>query len=205
MLRKKDKNYLKGDGILELTLVYRGCLKPNGNKKSKQCIRRFIHKQLKQFFQEDPISRYWLPDSHDEKENTGEIIDSSIIQQVEGFSFAPLVTQQLNLIAELDITMLRPESPGSIVTKGGDIDNRIKTLLDSLRMPKVAAELPSNDSPKEDENPFFCLLEDDNLITKIRVSTDRLLEPCNDSKFVQLLIHVKIKPTRLTFDNLGFS
>ncbi len=83
------------------------------------------------------------------------------------------------------------------------IDNRLKTLLDSLRAPKELQELPKDDSPKNDEDPYFCLLEDDNLITKLSVVTDRLLEPYENSSEVQLMIPVTIKPTKLTYRNMG--
>jgi hypothetical protein len=77
---------------------------------------------------------------------------------------------------------------------GGDIDNRIKVLFDGLRMPEHTPELGG--VPLEvDENPFFCLLEDDSLITSVTVTTDRLLleknaeEKPND---VHLIIHVTV-------------
>src|SRR6185437_9442927 len=107
------------------------------------------------------------------------------------------------MVAELSITFLRPEPPGSLVTQGGDIDNRLKTLFDALRMPKDISELPPGDAPAEGETPFFCLLEDDNLITKIAVNTDRLLKPPPKPSHVVLLIHVTTKPTRLIWANIG--
>jgi hypothetical protein len=110
---------------------------------------------------------------------------------------------RLNLISELDITFLRPEAPGAIITKGGDIDNRIKTLLDGLRMPKDMTEIPTGDAPTADENPFYCLLEDDTLVTRLNVDADRLLEPVKDRSDVLLLIHVQIKWTQGTLENLS--
>jgi hypothetical protein len=99
--------------------------------------------------------------------------------------------------------MLRPEPPGSILTQAGDIDNRLKTLFDALKVPAEPDALPSNDNPKEDEKPFFCLLEDDNLITKISVETDRLLEQCSGPSEAVLLIHVTTKATRQSWANMG--
>ena len=77
------------------------------------------------------------------------------------FTFLPLVTQRLNLIAALQIHFLRRQEPRAIVSTGGDIDNRIKTLLDALRVPSNVSELLPNDSPNTDEYPFYCLLEDE--------------------------------------------
>jgi len=186
---------------MEFTLVYEGPLKADGNLHDKQKLRRIFHKQLQQLWKQEPLSRCGPPEGN-YLDDTPPETSLSIIQKVAGFSFAPLVTQRLHLVAELNITMLRPEAPGSIVTQGGDIDNRLKTLLDSLRMPKGAGEMPADDSPKENEDPFFCLLEDDNLITKVAVTTDRLLDPCDSLSHVHLMMHVKTKATRLTCGNM---
>src|SRR6266851_4870380 len=50
-----------------------------------------------------------------------------------GWNFVPLVTEELNLICGLDILFLRPSAPGQLVS-GGDLDNRLKTLFDALRI-----------------------------------------------------------------------
>ena len=57
-------------------------------------------------------------------------------------------------------------------------------------------------TPNADENPFFCLVEDDSLISSISVETDTLLEPIggvphqNDGR---LVVTIALKPTRLTW------
>jgi hypothetical protein len=94
--------------------------------------------------------------------------------QVCGGRFVPLISKAGGFTSSLEIPFLRRDNPGNPIASGGDIDNRIKVLLDGLRMPSTVAEL--GDLPIEtDENPFFCLLEDDNLITSVSVTTDRLL------------------------------
>ncbi len=165
---------------MELTLVYKGDLKANGSVEHKQEIRRVIHKQLKEWWKQTPFNDLKHP-------------SESLTKQVAGFRFFPLVTEARREVAELYLTMLRPEPPGCIISQGGDIDNRLKTLLDALRMPKVTTEIPGNDVPNADEVPFFCLLEDDKLITKLSVSTDQLLEPCLQKSVCLLLIHVQIR------------
>jgi hypothetical protein len=68
-------------------------------------------------------------------------------------------------------------------------------------MPKVEAEIPNGDLPQEDEDPFYCLLQDDSLITKISVDTDRLLGSNEKSNYVQLLIKVRTKGLSSTWFN----
>lgn len=100
--------------------------------------------------------------------------------------------------------MLGPEPPGHIVTQSGDIDNRIKTLLDALKKPELNA-LPGGSVPTSNENPFFCLLEDDNLIVSLAVETDRLLEPDVHPSEVELIIHVTTRQLRVLIGTIGLA
>ena len=85
--------------------------------------------------------------------------------------FIPLVTEEMGLRCKLDILFLRPEDSGTIYA-GGDLDNRIKTLFDALRIAKDKQELGGAEPSSE---PIYCLLEDDRLISEIRVNADQLL------------------------------
>jgi hypothetical protein len=60
-------------------------------------------------------------------------------------------------------------------------------------MPDECQEVCGN-TPTTDEDPFFCLLKDDKLITQMRIVTDRLLTPREVGEYehdVHLIIHVK--------------
>jgi hypothetical protein len=187
---------------LEFTLTYRDPLKSNATVADKQAIRRAVHIQMTGLSQQLPLVQFRPPHSSllNDELMPGEM---SLITQLGAFKFAPLVSQKLALVAELAIVFLRPEAPGSLITQGGDIDNRVKTLLDALRMPKMMSELPSGDTPHEQETPFFCLLEDDNLVTSLSVKTDRLLDPVMNANEVLLFIHIQTKVTVGTLLNLG--
>ena len=56
--------------------------------------------------------------------------------------------------------------------KGADLDNRLKVLFNALRLPSDCDEMPAH---KLSEEPVYCLLEDDRLISEIRVTADHLL------------------------------
>lgn len=116
------------------------------------------------------------------------------LRNVGPFQFLPLVTDALHLRATLDILLLRPEPPGAIVVAGGDIDDRLKTLFDALRVPVNADEVPPADAPGVGETPLYCLLEDDRLITGVSVATDRLLDP-PDQHQVHMVVHVHLRAT----------
>lgn len=183
---------------MEFTLLYDGPLKANGSPKDKQEIRRVIHSQMKILWQQIPLVDY-----HKNLKENPPKGSTSILRKTGPFTFAPLINTGFRLVAELNIIFLRPETPGSIITQGGDIDNRMKTLFDALRMPKVESEIPSGDLPNSDENPFFCLLEDDNLITSVSIKTHRLLQESPNDAHVHLLIGVKTKPIVATWENIG--
>jgi len=80
-----------------------------------------------------------------------------------------------------------------LIDNRGDIDNRIKVLFDGLKMPKQLAELGDYAQIDADEDPFYCLLEEDSLVTSVTVTTDRLivpLKPNQDDSHVMLIVHV---------------
>jgi hypothetical protein len=46
----------------------------------------------------------------------------------------------LNLYAEVSLLLFRQQPRGTLITDGGDIDNRLKTLLDARRVPHGSIE-----------------------------------------------------------------
>lgn len=112
-----------------------------------------------------------------------------------GGRFVPLISKRGGFTCTLDILFLRRDAPGNIIVKGaggGDIDNRIKLLLDGLKLPEVQSDLGGLDL-EPDEDPFFCLMEDDDLITRISVTSDRLLLPLQETEKtndVHIIVHV---------------
>jgi hypothetical protein len=167
---------------MEFRLLYEGPLKTNRGPVEKQVLRREFHGQLKELLTRPPMQPFKrLVDAKHQR---------ATIAEIGGFTFIPLISERLSHVARLEITLLSPEEPGRVITQGGDLDNRVKTLLDALRMPKVKDEIPAEDAPKDGETPFYCLLEDDNLISGITVVGDRLLRTVADRSHVFLVIRV---------------
>jgi hypothetical protein len=154
------------------------------------------HPQLKSQL-EDPVTRYTTPANQVSYPGPGveqvhwQPKDSQIgkpwVQFVAdeysrcGFRFVPLVRKDNGFYCSLDILFLRRDSPGNLVRSGGDIDNRIKVFIDALKIVKSCNEL-AGATPDTTEDPFFCLLEDDSMITDIKITTDRLLTPLGQDK-----------------------
>ena len=126
----------------------------------------------------------------------------SVLRPKHGFTFAPLVCADMRAVVELDIQLLWPQAPGSIITSGGDIDNRLKTLFDALKLPSEPTALPAGAVPQASETPFFVLLEDDSLIARVNVDVDRLLDSPGGSSEVALFMRVKTRNLGDTYDAL---
>ena len=184
---------------MRLVLHYRGPLKANGNPSHKHQLRQHFHAQLKKLWGQKPLS--------DDPSLLEPRVPGlySLLRPLDSFTFAPLITQEMDVVAELTITLLRPEPPGGLITQGGDIDNRLKTLFDALTMPRHSNALPPGAVPQSDQTLFFCLLEDDNLVTAVSVRTEQLLEPTEDLSEVDASIHVLTRVTRPTMGNPAFS
>jgi len=123
---------------------------------------------------------------------------------VGGAQFVPLVTRNHALIAKLDITFLRREEPGDILRDGGDLDNRLKSLFDALRIPHSEQEI---DKKAETPARVYCLLEDDSLITRLSIDTQRYLGPLLEGERetdVALDIRVTVESGRPRMGNVTF-
>jgi hypothetical protein len=190
---------------MEFRLTYEGALYAASNSgakrpKHKHEIRRVFHKQLKSFWGGHPFLREAIvtdPQYGNRDPTKRKLLKDELADKYErcGYNFVPLVTPDLTVSCRLDILCLRPEGPGQIL-RSGDLDNRIKTLFDSLRIPENKEELGGYVVPQEDEKPFFCLLSDDRLINHVSLETDLLLSPTSieaDSNDVRLIIRVGLQ------------
>ncbi|QYU67793.1 hypothetical protein J4558_23390 [Leptolyngbya sp. 15MV] len=174
----------------------------------KHAIRKTFHLQLKKLWATDPGLRSFA------ELGAKKPTDAWPTFSKAGFDWRPLACSKHHLHCELDILLLRPGEPGSALA---DIDNRLKTLFDALRMPQSAQELGRNQDGSEvlqaaEDQPFNVLLEDDKLISAVSVQTDRLLECISPEKtdtlsannMVRLVISVYVRPYFVTFDNTSF-
>ena len=191
----------------------------------KQAIRKVFHTQLRHLWQtnkflrehrKDPNSNIVLtPASQvavwaggdDKRIPMSEWVANNYAEY--GYRFVPLVREEISLLCSLEILFLRRDIPGSALS-AGDLDNRLKTLIDTLRRPRNGRELRGHEIPGEGENPFFCLLEDDKLVTHLSVETDTLLDPPKgnterDQRQVKLVVTVDLKPLDVTMFNLSFA
>jgi hypothetical protein len=167
-------------------LFYRGGLAANGRPPQKWDLRAAFHKQLEAIWQQEPlvgIQKYRNPEYRPD--------DCYLGEDRCGLVYYPIVSEKIYTVAELDILMLRPGNPGSISVGGGDIDNRLKTLFDSLQPPNKTDPFVPDDWPMG--QPVSCLLQDDKLITRVNVETDRLLDLGSNDNEVVLIVRAHIR------------
>lgn len=200
-----------GQDGMRFRLTYDGELKVAGNNNTrgpeKWAIRKALHPQLEELWAVHPVLRGealgYRPaepgESGSGPERLAKLLREPIV--VGGTRFVPLVRAKFHLTCSLDILFLRKEGPGSLVSNSGDLDGRIKTLFDGLRMPSEAEM--AIDRPHAE--PFFCLLQDDALITEVSVRADRLLSRTDASRSeVRLIMDVVVKPSQIGIENQGF-
>lgn len=174
---------------MEFKLYYEGVLKSNSGSKHKHDLRAHFHNQLKQLFKYQPLANhedwYWGRESNE-----------CPLKTICGHTYTSIINEELSLYAELEILILKD----NILTGFGDLDNKLKTLLDGLRCPKEYQEIPKDFVAWEE--PMVCLLQDDNLVSKIDIKVDRLLKPLERNS-VFILINVNIKGTTAKYGNLS--
>jgi hypothetical protein len=188
---------------MEFRLLYRGPLpaEKGGSVALKRDIRRQFHEQIAELWKQRPALRsresLFFPNINGETPLNRKLAKFEIATKSNHIHhFLPLIGEDTGTSCSLDILFLRRESAGGLVTYGGDIDNRIKTLFDALQRPQHPNQLPDEPQPQE-EDPMHCLLEDDKYIDQVSIVTDRLLIPlANDGGShkihdVELVIRVK--------------
>jgi hypothetical protein len=223
---------VEGEGIVEFRLLYGGRLlgasRNDTRAKMKHELRREFHPQLRQLWASnrnlDEYARHqcgWYT-SKIAQENSSYTVAQNKLQSMtnedfrkigiegishrwerNGFFFVPLITEELALRCSIDILFLRPENP-KFVMQSGDLDARVKTVFDALRIPANLDETGGM-GPQEDEKPFYVLLEDDKLISEIRVTCDELLtlpkERAMNPNDSFLVIQVRLKMISRTSSN----
>lgn len=216
---RTDSDYFPEASDMQFRLTYEGELKSTGNKskpKHVHEVRRAFHPQLKQFWAQHPYLRVAnalkergtgaYPRHFDEvhKSLRDHLADQ---HQHNGYNFVPLVTEELSLSCGLDILFIRPSMPGDLV-ESGDLDGRLATIFDALKMPYKKEWLGGYNTPQPEEKPFYVLLAEDKLITHVSVTTDVLLQPTGRSpkpvNDARIVVAVTIKPVNVGWHNVNF-
>ena len=215
--------------MMRFTLIYDGDLPASGNSSKasySSTIRNAFHDQLADLWKRDIILRtlartarthphqyfgfyggkieyqsHGLPSYDDPIPPVadGQVDYCAPLSVANVGNFIPLVRNSLYLACDLDILFLRHDDDLRVLKRGGDLDNRIKTLFDALKMPQQIEELGGT-VPTAD--PLYIVLEDDALIHSFSIKTGKLLGQSVKKKHaVRLTIDVTIKVLRVFAQN----
>jgi hypothetical protein len=177
---------------MRFTLTYKGDLSPSGNKSKPteaSRIRNEFHDQLADLWDGHVILRqlartartypdiqwlgtknYPIPELPDWKGpipplEPGQTDYCAAINVPRVGNFIPLIRNSLHLACAIDILFLRHEEPLNLMKHGGDLDNRIKTLFDALKMP----ENQNQQQAEMTADPLYVVLEDDILVSDLSI------------------------------------
>lgn len=189
---------IEGKNLIEFRLLYDGDLPSSGNKghpHEKHAIRRIFHPQLRRLWSVKPTLKQWAfrwfqhaPAEAIEALNKSNLRDDDLgnarfrlgietmgkFYAKAGYELAPLVVPEFDARCSIDILLLRP-GERVVFDEQGDLDGQVRTIIDALRMPDNPSETGGAQA-EEDERPLFCLLQNDKLVSEIKVTADDLLQ-----------------------------
>lgn len=217
--------------VMKFNLTYEGPLPSSGNSRKTEDIWRIrldLQPQLQDLWESHPAlqsvlkNRYFpkiggsaLIQTHHQHggpihelaraqtigRETGGTLDLCEPLTKHGQKFFPLVRETFALHCGLRILFLRREPPGKVY-QGGDLDGRMKTLLDALAMPQHKEQVFSTTYP---DDPIYCLMQDDSMISGIDVQSERLLGMANKgADYAKLTIEVDVRVREATVYNQSF-
>lgn len=216
---RSEEAAASGFSLMKFILRYEGDLRSNDDFRRKWIIRNQFHPQLEELWEVNPSLQtvkkrrylptggWWVVEGHHSlpeqvRDSTpqADTLDLCAPIVVGNRRFIPLVRDTLALQCGLKVLFLRKEPPGRVY-QGGDLDNRLKTLFDALSVPNKDQVVDEGN----DDFPIHCLLEDDRLITRVDVDTQRLLSAQTASKhYVHLVIEVDIRVSQSRAYNQPF-
>jgi hypothetical protein len=140
-----------------------------------------------------------------QRRKTDDNIDLCEPIEKHGVWFLPLVRNTFALHCGLKVLFLRQEQSGKIY-QGGDLDGRIKTLVDALAMPQHQEQANGHPQSITKTDPMYCVMEDDSLISGFNFESERLLAAGNmvPIDFVKLTIEVDVRVRRPKMYNQSF-
>jgi hypothetical protein len=201
-----------GEESVDFTLKYAGLVMTGPStvaKLSRTNLREAFHKQLAILWRVHPYLKDLDPGTFPRQRQRTQRLDE-VAPKVHyglwyrclegGYDYVPIVHYGHRAHCHLAIRVHSLRAPGGIIHSGADLDNRLGVVIDALKMPDPTG--PYDESNSTGEEPMmFCLLENDDLVTKISIESFRLLSDDPEAakpEYIDLDIDVHIVPAAAT-------
>ena len=113
--------------------------------------------------------------------------------------FAPLYGKHVKVQIMLDLVLLTGTPERKSALSSGDLDNRLKRIIDALRMPSQADEVYEDPiSP----DTCYCLMDDDSGVSSVSAKLGPFLGS-NDPEESFVFIKARGTPEAVTLENLA--
>lgn len=192
--------------LMDFTLRYEGPLPASGNKgrirdgrlEKLWQMRRSFESQMAKLYERQQIL---TGDGGPEFRAAANAARQPI--KAMGFEFVALVRPSMKLSCTLDIRLSVNHDVPSVLETNGDLDNRVKSIIDTLTVPRNAEEIRAF-GPAPEEQPFACLMENDALVTAFSVECGRYLGDTPDPQHAAMEIDVTVTAYAPDFLNEAF-
>lgn len=153
-------------------------------------MRRSFHTQLQKVWGKEPfgILKKW----EDTNFSAGA---PNFIRTNSGQTFVPIYGKDVGVGVDLDITLLTCMPERKSVLSAGDLDNRVKRIVDALRVPKGHGEMLAG---LPDGGRWHCLMEDDDAVLSLSARLGPYLG--SDDPSVSFAV-IKVRPMAMKVTN----
>ncbi|AZO45394.1 hypothetical protein EJ076_31985 [Mesorhizobium sp. M7D.F.Ca.US.005.01.1.1] len=180
---------------MDIYLTYRGQIP---SKKSSLdaiwAMRRSFHGQLVKLWGKEPfaILKKW-EDSNFAAEAP------NFLRKVGDQLFVPFYSEAIGVGVKLEINLLTGFPQQQAVISSGDLDNRVKRIIDALRAPTQKGELIASLEP---DTRWYCVMDDDSSVKEVTASLAPYLDS-NDPSVSFVFVRIRTSPSAVTFANLA--
>lgn len=179
---------------MRITLTHKGEIPGNKRPPEKiDAIRQDFHRQLSKLWGRNQLAilKTWLDSNF--------AAGAPDFRRVVGtYVYLPVVSEAIHTHARLTITLLAGVDVHRPAFANGDIDNRVKSLIDALAAPSQATQIPSS-APAVGT---ICLLSDDSLVDGLTIQTGPLLEENDPAVTLAIVVADVIPAGRVSIDTL---
>ena len=180
---------------MEIVLTYEGRIPSKGsNLAAVWQMRKSFDTQLRKLWGKPPfdVLKKW----EDSNFSGGA---PNFLRACEGHTFVPLYGADVGVGVDLNIQLLTGMPAQKRVVSAGDLDNRIKRIIDALQAPTQKGEMIAGLPPGQ---RWYCLVENDSAVLGLRATLGAYLGSEDPSVSFATIV-VKPIAMKVTLSNLA--